>query len=196
MEKNYIIPPQTRYEPGSYYYFPEVITPEEVKQLEKDIEDLDTINGFAGDEVNTSIRSSLIKWLPQEEKFLWLYERLIGKILHANLELWNFSISGTVDCIQYTVYPANENGKYDWHMDIGPNSLASYRKLSVTIQLSHPDEYEGGNLELNLGSEIVQIEKQFGMATIFPSFLVHRITPITKGVRKSLVLWIGGDQFR
>ena len=64
------------------------------------------------------------------------------------------------------------------------------------MQLSSPDEYEGGDLEINIGSTPLKVKKQKGHIAIFPSFLLHRVSPVTKGLRKSLVWWVGGSQFR
>jgi PKHD-type hydroxylase len=80
-------------------------------------------------------------------------------------------------------------------MDIGPGSI-SHRKVSITIQLSDPSEYEGGDLELWYGGSIIQIPKNKGLTVLFPSFSMHRVTPITKGTRKSLVLWVGGEHYK
>ena len=80
-------------------------------------------------------------------------------------------------------------------MDIGPHPI-NHRKVSVTIQLSNPEDYDGGELELWTGAGIQKVEKHKGCAILFPSYMLHRITPVTKGVRKSLVLWVGGSTFR
>jgi PKHD-type hydroxylase len=70
------------------------------------------------------------------------------------------------------------------------------RKISITVQLSDPNDYEGGVLELNVGNTIVQMPKEKGCAVLFPSYILHRVTPVTKGIRKSLVLWVGGTTFK
>ena len=115
-------------------------------------------------------------------------------VVEANKTMWNFNLYSVIDSIQYTVY-SEGGGHYDWHMDIGPGSI-SHRKVSVTIQLSDPSEYEGGDLELWYGGGVIQIPKNKGLTVIFPSFSMHRVTPITKGTRKSLVLWLGGEHYK
>jgi PKHD-type hydroxylase len=72
----------------------------------------------------------------------------------------------------------------------------SNRKLSCVIQLSDPEDYDGGELQMNMGSQIVSIPKQKGLVTYFSSFVLHRVTPVTRGVRKSLVAWISGPNLR
>lgn len=79
-------------------------------------------------------------------------------------------------------------------MDCGVE-VQNRRKVSVTVQLSSPEEYEGGDLEFNLGN-VISGPREQGAAVIFPSFYLHRVTPITKGVRKSFVLWVGGEPYK
>jgi len=140
------------------------------------------------------IRKSEIKWIHSDDKSFWVYEKLSQYIQQANNTLWKFNLQSIIDSIQYTVYYEG-GGHYDWHVDMGPSSI-NHRKISLTIQLSDPDEYEGGDLEIWTGGEFRTIERKQGCAIIFPSFLMHRVTPITKGVRKSLVLWVGGDHYK
>jgi PKHD-type hydroxylase len=81
-------------------------------------------------------------------------------------------------------------------MDMGGGNSIT-RKISIVVQLSDPDEYEGGELQIQTGSEsYISILKKKGAVTLFPSYMRHRVTPVTKGVRKSLVLWVGGSTFR
>ena len=143
---------------------------------------------------NNGIRESEIKWIHSDDKSFWVYEKLGQYIQQANNKLWKFNLQSIVDSIQYTVYYEG-GGHYDWHVDIGPGSI-NHRKVSLTIQLSDPDEYEGGDLEIWTGGDFKTIERKQGCAILFPSFLMHRITPITKGVRRSLVLWVGGESYK
>jgi PKHD-type hydroxylase len=70
------------------------------------------------------------------------------------------------------------------------------RKISLVVQMSDPEDYEGGSLELNTGGPIVEPTKTKGSVIIFPSYLLHRVTPVTSGLRKSLVLWAGGSSLK
>jgi PKHD-type hydroxylase len=143
---------------------------------------------------NNGIRKSDIKWMHSDDKSFWVYEKIGQFAKQANDKLWKFNLSSVIDAIQYTVYYEG-GGHYDWHIDIGPG-LINHRKISCTIQLSDPDEYEGGDLEIWTGGEFKTIERKQGCAILFPSFLMHRITPITKGTRRSIVLWMGGDSYK
>jgi PKHD-type hydroxylase len=150
-----------------------------------------------GEKQEDSIRKSQIKWMPPElDKTEWIYEKLMDLSLKSNFDLWKFDLTSIRDAIQYTEYDGNEEGGYDWHMDMGRFPY-NHRKISITVQLSDPDDYEGGDLEIWAGGvEPIKAPRQKGAVVIFPSFLMHRITPVTKGVRKSLVLWVGGNTLK
>ena len=87
------------------------------------------------------------------------------------------------------------NGFFEWHMDFGAGNISN-RKLSITVQLSDPEEYEGGELQFMINQNIITAPKEKGTAIIFPSFALHRVTPVTSGVRKSIVGWIGGPPYK
>lgn len=139
------------------------------------------------------IRKSNIKWIHHDDLSYWVYDRIQDMVIEAN-QIWNFNLHTIIDSIQYTEY-LEGGGHYDWHVDIGPGSI-NHRKISITIQLSNSDEYEGGDFEIWTGGEFKKLPRKKGSAILFPSFLMHRVTPITKGVRKSLVLWVGGDSYK
>lgn len=143
---------------------------------------------------NQEVRKSNIKWIYHDEKSAWVYDRIRDLSIHANNEIWKFNLHSVLDSIQYTEYYEN-GGHYDWHTDIGPGSI-NHRKISITIQLSDSDEYEGGDFELWAGGEFKTTPRAKGSAILFPSFTMHRVTPITKGIRRSLVLWVGGEPYK
>jgi PKHD-type hydroxylase len=90
-----------------------------------------------------------------------------------------------------------ENGHYVWHHDIDWRWHPCQRKLSISIQLSDSNDYEGGNLEFkDVSIENEEMMRQKGTVIVFPSYLVHRVTPVTKGERKALVSWIEGPSWR
>lgn len=140
-----------------------------------------------------NIRKSNIKWIHHDDLSYWVYDRIQYMVVEAN-QIWNFNLHSIIDSIQYTEY-LEGGGHYDWHIDIGPGSI-NHRKVSITIQLSDSNEYEGGDFEIWTGGEFKKLPRKKGSAILFPSFLMHRVTPITKGVRKSLVLWVGGDSYK
>ena len=177
-----------------YYWFHSGFSVEELKKIEKMTEKLPFVDAtINGKELNPEKRKSKIKWCPQNDEWRWVYEKLHNLIVEANSEMWKFDLTHMTERIQYTEY-YEEGGHYGWHMDIGKNDNAG-RKISVTVQLSDPEEYEGGDLEMNIGN-ILEIPRKQGATIIFPSFYLHRVTPITKGTRKSFVLWVGGEPYR
>lgn len=120
---------------------------------------------------------------------------LLLACVDANKQFWNFDIDGMEDgqLIEYNV-----GDKYDWHIDsLFQEGSDVERKLTVIIQMSESEEYEGGDLELML-EKVPDKEtlRRKGTILIFPSFIHHRVTPITKGTRKSFVGWIRGPQFK
>ena len=182
----------------NYYYYKQGFSKEELSEIEKSVSDLpwQEASTVGGDK--TENRRSNIKWIPQDSDWWWLYEKLSNMAVNANKELWNFDLQHIPESIQYTEYHAPA-GHYDWHADIGPGML-SKRKISITVQLSDPDEYEGGTLELFRGGSMkgpfIEAERAAGCVFIFPSYMMHRVTPVTKGTRKSFVLWLGGGHYR
>jgi len=179
----------------NYYYFFEGLSKSDVNKILSEIDkymigekmEEGNINGI----IDTSYRSSKIFWIPYLG-FEWLYEMINKFIMMANNDLYKFLLCGTFERIQYTEYDETYEGHYDWHSDIGDGNT-SFRKLSISIQLS--DEYEGGELEFFLDREIVTVPKNIGDVIVFPSFITHRVQPVTKGIRKCLVIWASGPPF-
>lgn len=184
---------------------PDFLDSHQIKGYKKEIKKLpfaekarvlgQTDNGVQGT-YDPTVRSSKVKWLPKSLEFQGLYERIAQEIMIHNDQHFKFDLDCIREQIQYTEYHGKDKGQYTWHMDLGPG-WASLRKLSVTINLSDPKDYDGGILEFNLGGKtITQGSKAKGAITVFPSYLLHRVSPVTRGVRKSLVLWVGGNHFR
>lgn len=126
----------------------------------------------------------------------WLYELLFPLALEANSKLFHFDIDIVTDPIHYVIYP-EDGGHLDWHMDVGMMGV-NKRKLAMTVQLSDPGDYEGGDFEIWGGGTdgFITLPRQKGDVVVFPTFLLHRVKPITKGQRKCLVFWTGGRPFK
>ena len=180
------------------YNHPRLLPPKIVNKilsLSKEFEFQDAVLGKDShkDELQ---RVSNVKWLDIGDNTKLLYDLIFKIIKEANDNLFAFDLLGVSDPFQYTEYYGNNKGKYDWHVDLMDHNTYK-RKLSMTIQLSSPDEYEGGVLQTTIGgSNLVNVPKHKGLITIFPSYILHRVTPVTKGTRKSLVAWFGGKPFR
>lgn len=142
-----------------------------------------------------NIRQSQVGWLPNTNQTQFLYDRMGFIARSMNGQFWDFDLYGFVEDFQYTIYNSN-NDHYDWHMDKG-NTNSSPRKLSIVVQLSDPSEYEGGDLQFWVGGDApITAEKKKGLAYVFPSYILHRVTPVTRGTRKSLVVWVAGNKFK
>lgn len=123
----------------------------------------------------------------------WIYERLAQACIQTNASRYKFEILGFQTELQLASY--SDSGFFEWHMDFGAGDISN-RKLSITVQLSAPDEYEGGDLQFMINQNIVNAPREKGTAIIFPSFALHRVTPVTKGIRKSIVGWIAGPPYK
>lgn len=145
--------------------------------------------------VDNDYRSTDVSWIHYDQSSDWLYNRLRFIIQNLNSEYYGFDIHGLCESLQFSIYKSDEDGHYDWHIDAGVNT-ESPRKLSIVIQLTDPDEYDGGNLEIMTSRDPSVVQKQKGLAVLFPSYILHRVTPVTRGVRRSLVAWITGPKFR
>lgn len=180
----------------NYYWFEKGFNEKEILDVQTIADSFEYTKAtiISSDSEQNEIRKSKIKWLKVQDDTSWVFDKLINMVKEANDAVWKFNLYSVVDEIQYTEYYEG-GGHYDWHVDIGPGGI-SHRKVSVVVQLSDINEYEGGDLELWNGGTIKQIPKGKGVTTIFPSFTMHRVTPVTKGIRKSLVLWLGGEHYK
>jgi len=138
-------------------------------------------------------RKSKVAWIIPTTEVLWLYRRLTDGVKAQNNEYYQFDLFGACEGIQFTNYKA-PGGYYGAHIDRAKGIMV--RKLSVTIQLSDPDSYEGGDLILYEGAAGTKLPREKGMLIIFPSFYLHEVLPVTKGERNSLVSWITGPGFK
>jgi len=138
-------------------------------------------------------RHSRIRWLPVNDDTNWIYQRISETVLDLNSVYFQFDLDSIED-IQYTEYAQSYAGKFDLHSDDGVNVT---RKLSFTLQLSDPADYEGCDVELyRFGPDEIRLSKSQGTLSIFPSHILHKVTPITKGTRKCLVGWFHGPKWK
>ena len=147
------------------------------------------------------IRRADLAWLDDLPEAGWVMDRMVRLVADANRggakgAGFGFDLDDFAESAQVARYGADRQGHFDWHSDIGAGPLAARRKLTVVVQLSDPAGYQGGGLELRPDSNIVQASSARGTATAFPSFVLHRVTPVTIGVRWSLTLWAHGPAFR
>jgi len=147
--------------------------------------------------IDSNIRRSGLNWMPNTQDTQWVFEKLGHIVSSLNAKFFRFDLRGFGEHIQLTNYDGAEQGMYGWHVDMGPNTSAPCRKLSIVMQLSDPVEYEGGILELQPHSkDVIKMRKQRGLVVAFPSWTLHQVTPVTQGNRQSLVAWITGPAFK
>ena len=146
-----------------------------------------------GATVDTKTRTSHISWIPFK-KMPDMYKDIEKTMNKTNGNHFGFDGMQITEMAQYTEYPSG--GFYDWHMDSDVNFVhePTVRKISMTCLLSHESEFEGGELEIEKEENKVKLVQ--GQAIFFASFIRHRVAPVTKGVRKSLVMWFGGPPLR
>jgi PKHD-type hydroxylase len=149
--------------------------------------------GIKGGVLNTKTRTSHISWIPFK-KMPEMYKDIEHVMKTTNGNHFGFDGMQLTEFAQYTEYP--EGGFYDWHVDNDVNCQHEppVRKISMTCLLSHESEFEGGDLELMREGKITKIKQ--GHAIFFASFIRHRVTPVIRGTRKSLVMWFGGTPFK
>lgn len=143
--------------------------------------------------LDTKQRITTVSWIPFKE-MPQMYRDLYDFIQKTNQNHFGFDDIQITEHAQFTEYP--EGGFYDWHMDcdISMEHEPPVRKISMTLLLNDPAEFEGGDLELMAPGKFKPMNQ--GHATIFASFINHRVNPIRRGVRQSLVVWFGGKPFR
>jgi PKHD-type hydroxylase len=146
-----------------------------------------------GGGTDTKKRVTTISWIPFKEMG-HMYRDLNNFIQKTNENHFGFDDIQVTENAQFTEYP--EGGFYDWHMDCDTNMEHEppVRKISMTLLLNDPSEFEGGDLELMAPGKFAELKQ--GHAIIFASFLNHRVNPVTRGIRQSLVCWFGGKPFR
>lgn len=188
-----------------WQYFSKAFTPAECAVIKAYGLAIPPIEGKIGhgaaNVTNHVIRKSSVRWLRRDDASLyWLYARIERMALEANANGFGFDLcglSGGFSSVQFTEYNASDSGHYDWHEDnVWRGSTPFDRKLSMVLQLSAPEEYEGGKLELHNDPLPEGTFVNQGDAIFFPSFNRHRVTPTTKGVRYSLVTWFVGPRLR
>jgi len=194
MNSKLIFEPDLSVDQTNFYFFEKGFCKADLNKIDKIAKKYpdEKATFVSGDSEN--IRKSTIKWLHPDENTEWIYDCLMTYVNEANNTLWKFDLHSIIDSIQYTVYNGG-GGHYDWHMDIGPDSIA-HRKVSIVVQLSDEKDYTGGDFQIHTGRGIQALSKEKGMVAIFPSYLLHRVTPVLSGTRKSLVLWAGGGHYK
>ena len=146
-----------------------------------------------GGGVNKKVRNVEQQVMPIDQQG-WPLTRILDLAKQANSARFKFDVQGFLDVDAPMIMRYTKGGHYDWHVDTGIS--VCHRKLSFTIQLSEDKDYVGGDVEF-IGSKVdTKAFRQKGMCIIYPSFLPHRVTKVTKGTRHAIVGWIHGPTFK
>lgn len=184
-----------------YVWWNDAFTNEQLKEMENYCSTLEAKEGTViGGADPDKVRKSKVAFFGRNEETAKIFDSFNSLLSSLNDQFYGMNLYG-YDSIQYTEYHGDEEGKYDWHMDshiANDSAMPHTRKLSMTLLLNDPGvDFEGGEFQLNTGRQEKPITTNAvkGRAIVFPSFLIHRVAPVTKGVRKSLVIWVTGPKF-
>ena len=184
---------------------PNIFTEEQCSQIIKigkdvGLEDSVLVNGG----VNKDIRKSKNCFIMPSEDTRWIFETLMGPLEWANDLYFNYDLYGFQN-IQYAEYSSN-GSYYDWHTDMEMGEerpmgggVVPTRKLSASVILTDRSEYIGGEFFItrdSLGHPVNSIEQEIGSLILFPSYIEHKVSPVTEGTRSSLVAWVMGPKFK
>jgi PKHD-type hydroxylase len=181
----------------TFVSWPNAFTDEELEKILDHLKTLPTQDAVVGglSDVSPETRKSQIAWLTNNPESSWFYDRMAFVARQLNAKFYNFDLYGFLEDMQFTVYKEDNESHYTWHIDMADQAPAP-RKLSLVLQLSDPSEYEGGELQTMTGPTPAAVDKQKGLIAAFPSYVLHRVTPITKGTRYSIVVWVCGPSFK
>tara|TARA_B100000427_G_scaffold139835_1_gene116286 strand:+ start:856 stop:1437 length:582 start_codon:yes stop_codon:yes gene_type:complete len=152
------------------------------------------VGGGKGGKQDTKKRVTTISWIPFH-KMPEMYKVIENQLSIVNLNHMMFDNVRLTEPAQFTEYP--KGGFYDWHMDLnafGQTGQHPIRKISMTCLLSDPSEFKGGDLAFDDNKSKITLQQ--GQAVFFASFMKHRVEPVKKGIRRSLVMWFGGTPFK
>lgn len=175
-----------------YAFCDDVFTKEECERIIQ-IGKEHTSKALTSNERDDGYRDSEIAWLYPSDEHDWIFNKIGEVVVNLNERFFGFDIHGMLEGIQFTKYTA-PGGKYGAHVD---NYFGrEVRKLSFTLQLSNPNEYQGGDLCLYATDMPDRMNRDQGSVSLFPSYVLHEVTPVTLGTRYSLVSWVTGKPFR
>lgn len=182
---------------AEFVYYQGLFLPHEIDKILK-LWDQDktikaTLSGEGDAKHKDDLRKSSVMFLDNISEHKWIYDKLASLAISCNNERYWFDLLGFHQELQLTRY--SEGDFFDWHLDFGAGEISA-RKLSIIVQLSEADEYEGGDLQFMINQKTVTAPREKGTIVVFPSFIMHRVTPITKGTRQSIVGWVSGPPFR
>lgn len=198
----YPIPPRNTFGKSSTAYSEGFLSQEDISLLlaQPEWQNLQAgcVSGAGGaNEINEQLRITDIAWVDLKPEIAHIWEKFAGAVAEVNSRYFHYDLTGIHEPMQLAVYTGQKQGHYNWHIDASPDDRYTPRKLSIVMLLSDPSEFEGGELQVKTHNyEAQTLECKKGRAWFFPSYMLHRVAPVTNGVRRSLVFWAGGPAFR
>jgi len=135
-----------------------------------------------------NLRNAKLVWMDDVGDLSWVMTRLIELVSQSNKQQFDFDLREFAESPQVASYDAAKAGHFAWHSDIGHGPEAGKRKLTLVLQLSNPDTYDGGDLEIQPSAQILSANRAQGSVSVFPSFALHQVTPVKRGIRRSLTV--------
>lgn len=180
--------------PQFWTVFADAFSPAECAQLIDVFTRLDaTDGGLVAGRFDHKVRQCSLVWLPESEDFAWVDARMAKLAADANRQVFGFALDGFDEQLQLAAYGPGHY--YDWHIDRGQGNVAGRRKLTLSVQLTKPDLYVGGALEINADGHPFQAPRDQGTVVVFAATTLHRVEPVVSGLRHSLVAWTHGPAF-
>ncbi|NUH64300.1 2OG-Fe(II) oxygenase [Sulfitobacter sp. S0837] len=181
----------------SLHAIPDAFSKYECERVIAAISDVPTDEALlVGHNKDHNLRKAELVWTDNMPGMDWVMERLIELVRQANGDQFGFDLREFAESPQVAIYKSSESGHFAWHSDIGGGRLSRKRKLTLVLQLSRSDTYEGGDLEIMPGVQILTANRAQGSVCIFPSFTLHQVSPVKSGIRYSMTVWAHGPAFR
>lgn len=181
----------------NFVIVPNLFTPKECNDIvsickKQEKEKAATFNRKKGNEFS-EYRECTVSFIEHSEEVDWIYSRISNKVIDMNDQFFKFSIWGFGEALQFLEYNS-PTGCYKAHTD--KLLRDKVRKLTFILMLTNDNEYDGGNLQVLLNEEPTDMPRQQGTMIMFPSYTLHRVTPITKGMRHTIACWVTGEPFK
>jgi PKHD-type hydroxylase len=181
-----------RSEKKKVFWYESVFTDEEVQSIKRLAEKIKLQDAVVMQEKYKDVRKSSVAWIDANADSEWLYKKLVDVVFHANSVNFNLNLVG-FEMLQFTFYDSSVKGFYGTHVDTFSQPINYLnRKLSFSVQLSDPSEYDGGELFIEPINEKIEAKKTKGSIIFFESTERHQVMPVTRGSRYALVGWVSG----
>lgn len=141
------------------------------------------------------LNRSVVRHLMPNADTMWIYQKISMMVSLLNSQHYKYDLTGFDEPLYHVTYKSEDQGHYTWHVDRNGEGKPA-RKLSITFQMTDPAAYDGGDLEINAYGAIDKCPRDRGKLILFPSYEIHRVTPVTRGTRSALVAWSVGPAFR